>query len=191
LSTLEFVSSIIKSISWPTVVLTITILLRKPITKILSNLNRFKYNNLEMDFAQKLEEMEANLETKEIPNNYPQSSNIKRDKEIITVARISPAASITMAWSMVEQEIMSTIKRLSISPDYPLYNSPLKNINLLKDAGLIDFETEKTLNELRSIRNKAVHGHISDANITYLEAIQYYELSIKVTKLLKNLNREN
>lgn len=189
MNTLDFISSIIKSIAWPIVVLTIAILLRKPIIKILPNLNKVTYNNFEMDFAQKLEEIETSLETKVTAGTNMQSPNAKREQEVITVAQISPAASITMAWSMVEQEIMSTIKRLAISPDYPLYNSPLKNINLLRESGLIDLETENTLNELRSIRNKAVHGHISDANITYHEAIKYYELSKKVTKMLIDLNK--
>jgi hypothetical protein len=189
LDKLEFVSSVIKSIAWPSVLLTITILLRKPIIKILSNLNKVTYNNLEMDFAQQLEEIETSLETNESTSDISHTPDLKIDKEINTVAQISPSASITMTWAKVEQEILSTIKRLSISPDYPFYNSPLKNINLLRDAGLIDDETEKSLNELRTIRNKAVHGHITDTDITYQEAIKYYELSIKVIKILKNLKR--
>lgn len=186
---LEFVAAIIKSLAWPTVILTITIMLRSPIIKILSNLNKVTYNNLEMDFAQKLEEIETNLETNESLDVSLQSSEIKIDKEINTVAQISPSASIVMAWTMVEQEILSSIQRLAISPDYPLYNSPLKNINLLKDAGLLDSETQRSLHELRTLRNKAVHGQISDVNITYHEAIKYYELSIIVTNILKNLKR--
>lgn len=185
MSTFEFVSSIINSLAWPIVILTIIILLRKAIVNLLSNLSRVTYNNLEMEFAQTLEKLETSLETKVPPSNLQSP----RDNEIASVAQISPAASIILAWSMVEQELMSTIKRLAISPDYPPYNSPLKNIGLLKDAGLIDSETEKTLGELRDIRNKAVHGHISDAHISYFDAMKYYDLSKRVTELLRNLRR--
>lgn len=189
MSKFEFISSIINSIVWPIVILLITILLRKPLFNILSKLTKVTYNNLEMDFSKKLDELETNLELKELPSDYSQPANDKMEKDITTVARISPAASITMAWSLVEQELMDTIKRLAISPDYPPHNSALKNINLLKNIGLLDSEAENTLTELRILRNQAAHNQVSNEKITYLDAIKYYELSITVIKLLKNLKR--
>lgn len=183
---LEFISSIIKSFAWPGAVLTIVLLLRQPIIKILSNINKVTYNNLEMDFTNKLEEIETTLEDKQLPEANFQLNN--KDKEITTVAEVSPAASITMSWSMVEKEIMNTVKRTAVSPDYPPYNSPFKNIQLLKDTGTIDLDTLNSLHELRELRNKAVHPHISDENLTYLEAIKYYDLSKKVIRILKSIN---
>lgn len=168
---LEFISSVISSLSWPLVLLTITILLRKVIENLLSNLNKVSYNNFEMEFARELEKMEISLESK-VPSISDSQSLL--DEKINTVAKISPIASITLAWLMVEQEITDTINRLAISPDYPPYNSPLKNINLLKEVGLIDLETEKIFGELREMRNKAVHGQISDKIITYFDAIKYH-----------------
>lgn len=181
----EFISTIIKSIAWPIVILIIAIMLRRPLTKILSNLNRLTYNNLEMEFSEKLEEIQTTLETKNgIASNNQTNS---KELEIKAVAEVSPAASITMAWSMIEQEIQNTVKRLAISPDYPLHNSALKNIQLLQNQELIDLDTVNTLSELRNLRNKAVHGNIANENISYLEAIKYYELSRKVTRLLRNI----
>lgn len=95
-------SSIIKSLAWPGAAITMVILLKQPIVKILSNLNKVTYNNLEMDFNNKLEEIETTLEDKQLPENYNQVNNI--DKEILTVAKISPAASVTMSWSMVKRK---------------------------------------------------------------------------------------
>jgi len=184
LNTYEFISSLVKSLAWPIVVLTIGIMLKRPLSKILSNLNKLTYNNLEMDFSEKLEEIQSTLDDKGVP--AVQGHNGK-EQEIKTIAEVSPAAAITMSWSTIEQEILATIKRLRISPDYPMYNSPLKNINLLKDANLIDLGTEKTLNELRILRNKAVHPHPSNENITYMEAMKYYDLSRKIIRLLRNI----
>lgn len=188
---LEFTSSVIESLAWPLVILTMAIILRKPIIKIFSNLNKLTYNNLEMDFSQKLETIETQMEAKEITVDDIQTSNVDiiKKKDILTVAKISPAAAITMAWSMVEQEIISTIRRLSISPDYPPNNSPLKNINLLVNAELIDNETRNILDELRKIRNKAVHGHVNNEYISYLEAEKYYELAIKAIKFLETIKK--
>jgi uncharacterized protein YutE (UPF0331/DUF86 family) len=120
--------------------------------------------------------------------NENQETN-KQEEQIKQVAEISPSASITISWSMVEQEIQSTVQRLAISADYPLHNSALKNIAILKEERILDPETQTTLNELRNLRNKVVHSHFSDNKISYLDAIKYYELALKVVRILKNIRR--
>lgn len=185
---LEFISSVIKSLVWPVSIFSIVFILREPLIKILSNLNKITYNNLEMNFTNKLDEIETTLEDTQLPEANHQVVNNK-DKEIVSVAHISPAASITMSWSMVEKEIMSTVKRTAVSANYPPYNSPLKNMQLLKDTGFIDLDTFNSLNKLRDLRNKAAHGHISDESLTYIEAIKYNDLSKKVIRILSNIQR--
>jgi hypothetical protein len=187
-NTLEFISSLIKSLAWPIVVLTIVILLRQPLIRILSSLNKVTFNNLEMDFEKKLDEIESSLEDKEQIFDKDQENN-EQDEQIKEVAAVSPNASITMSWSMVEQEIQATIQRLAISPDYPAHNSPFKNIVLLKNYNILDIETLNILNELRNLRNKAVHSHASDIKLTYLDALKYHELALKVVQVLKNIEK--
>lgn len=185
----EFISSLIGSLAWPIVILIIVIILRQPIVKILSSISKVTFNNIEMDFERKLNEIESSLEdNKEQLVKENQESN-KQEEQIKQIAEISPSASITMSWSMLEQEIQSTIQRLAISPDFPLNNSALKNINLLKQEKILDSQTLGTLNELRNLRNIAVHDHLSDNKISYLDAIKYYELSLKIVRILKDLQK--
>jgi uncharacterized protein YutE (UPF0331/DUF86 family) len=188
LNAFEFISSLIKSLAWPIVVLTIVILLRQPIIRILSSLNKVTFNNFEMDFEQKLNEIESSLEDKQHTFNLDEETN-KQEEQIKQVAEVSPNASITMAWSMVEKEIQSTIQRLAISSDYHLNNSAFKNIALLKQEEILDPETFNTLNELRYLRNRVTHNQLPQSKITYLDAIKYYELALKVVMILKNIQR--
>ena len=185
----EFISSIIKSVAWPSVIFFIVLVLRKPIIKIISNLNKLTYNNLQVDFANQLDELDSNLDVSSNNNGSQLSPQSRKEKEIMTVAQISPAAAITMSWTMLEQEILNTVKRLAISPDYPLNNSPLKNIQILSSAKLISPDTEKTLIELRRMRNESAHVHNVNESLTSLDAIKYFELSTKVTKILRKLER--
>ncbi|WP_337019993.1 hypothetical protein [Oceanobacillus massiliensis] len=192
LTVLEFTSSVIDSLAWPLVILIIAFILRKPIIKVFSKLNKLTYNNLEMDFSQKLESIENQMEAQEMSVGVMQtfdSDKIKK-RNILTVAKISPAAAIPISWSMVEQEIMSTIKRLSIS-DFPSSNSSSKNINLLVDANLIDNETRKAFDELQKLRNEIVPSNPITDNITYSDAEKYYRLSIRLIHILKSLQRQN
>lgn len=192
LTVLEFTSSVIDSLAWPLVILIIAFILRKPIIKVFSKLNKLTYNNLEMDFSQKLESIENQMEAQEMSVGVMQtfdSDKIKK-RNILTVAKISPAAAIPISWSMVEQEILSTIKRLSIS-DFPSSNSSSKNINLLADSNLIDNETRKAFDELQKLRNEIVPSNPITDNITYSDAEKYYRLSIRLIHILKSLQRQN
>lgn len=114
-----------------------------------------------------------------------------KEGDIQTVAEVSPNAAVTMAWAMVEHELKSTIMGLSISHNYPPYNSVNSNINLLKEHNLISKSTEKVLQSLMKLRNLAVHTvpQDNDDDITYSEAMKYYSLSAKVIGTLKDIQR--
>lgn len=185
MDTLEFISTLVGDLAWPLVILILILTLKKPISQILLGITKFKYNNLEMDFGKKLTEIEKTLEEKKTITDITEN----RDEwhAIREVAEISPNAAITMAWNMVEKEIKSTIMRLAISPDYPPYNSTLKNIIKLKENGLIDQETENSLNEMRILRNRSVHSNETHIKLTYSEAIRYFEIAKKVISVLKSI----
>ncbi|MBY6053312.1 hypothetical protein [Cytobacillus firmus] len=148
MNTLEFISTLIKSLAWPIVVLTIVIILKDPVRKIISNLNTLTFNNLEMSFEQKLDQLESTLEEKD-PTDEQTQTEISIDKDFLTVAQISPGAAITMAWTKIEQEIHTFIIRHNLSDKPNL--TPLKNIQILQSSGLVNMETNASLNELKNI----------------------------------------
>lgn len=187
LSSFEFISTLVKSLAWPVVMLIITVILKKPIESILSNLSTVSYKDITMNFSKKLSEIESSLDTK-IPSSDASRLSSK-DKEIMKVAEISPEASISMSWTMLEQEISNTIKRLSISPDHPINNSPFRNVQLLFESELIDSETKQNIEEFRQLRNKATHGHHSTQGLSINQALQYHRLSKSIAEILKNIRR--
>lgn len=146
-----------------------------------------------MDFGKELYKIEKTLEKQSAEqtsqNNLTSTINKEKENEVLSLAEIHPSAAISVAWTMVEKEIANTIKRLAISPDYPPYNSALKNINLLKDNKYIDTITYELLNEFRHLRNKVTHAHGDGEQITFKEAVKYYELSIKLINQLKDIRR--
>lgn len=192
---LEFTSSIVNALAWPIIVLIIIFTLKKPLSQLILGLSRFKYNNLEMDFGKELSKLEKTFERQNEPNEHvDEPNNMVGDKketesEILSIAEIHPSAAITVSWTMVEKEIVNAINRLAISPDYPHYNSVLKNINLLKENKYIDIATYELITEFRCLRNKVSHAHNDGEQITYLEAVKYYELANKITKRLREIKR--
>ncbi len=189
MNALEFFSSIIQSLAWPISIILIIIILRKPISELVKGINKVKYQDLEIDFGKKLDNIDVKISKNnkiKITKKYSKSEEVE---EIETIALISPKSAIIMAWTLVEKEIQEAINRLAISPDYPPYNSSLKNIELLKDNNLIDNETINAIEEMRKLRNIAAHAVDYEKKITSTEAIKYYGIAQEVVIILQSLNR--
>lgn len=188
---LEFTASIVETMVWPIIVLIIIFILKNPLSHLILGLSKFKYNDLEMNFGKELSKLEKTIGggKEHIDNNSMVVNRSDEENEILSIAEIHPSAAIIVTWAMVEKEIISTINRLSISPDYPPYNSALKNINLLKENRYIDTATYELITEFRVLRNKSAHLHNDGEKIKYLEAVKYYELAIKITKTLREIKR--
>ncbi|ASN04402.1 hypothetical protein [Virgibacillus necropolis] len=183
MNTLEFISSIIKSIAWPSVIIVIIITLRKPLQKLLYNINKVTYSNVAIEFTEELEAAKQNLEKAKpvftLNNNQDKSFN-KRENEIIEVAKISPSASITMSWLMVEEAINQTINHEFQDGEI---EAPLQSIQFLKEQGIISSEIEVILNKLRRLRNSAVHGNLNE-KLPYSAAIEYFGLAKNMKDIL-------
>ena len=79
--------------------------------------------------------------------------------------------------------------RLAISPDYPVYNSSIKNIMSLREQGYLDRETCEILDGMRKLRNVAAHGAIERARILSNEAAEFEtESRLLPSRLLDSLH---
>ena len=198
---LEFISSLINSLAWPSVIIITVLILRKTISQVMLGVSKIKYNDLQVDFEKELAKIEYTinqsqdysisdnrlLKTEKVEINNTSNKNL--EQQLKEIAEISPVAAIIMAWSSIENEIQSTILRLSISPDYPFYNSALKNVQLLKENSYIDKFTEQTLTQMRILRNKVLHEDTSNEPVTYSEALEYCKISMKIVQILKTVER--
>ena len=198
---LEFISSLINSLAWPSVIIITVLILRKTISQVMLGVSKIKYNDLQVDFEKELAKIEYTinqsqdysisdnrlLKTEKVEINNTSNKNL--EQQLKEIAEISPVAAIIMAWSSIENEIQSTILRLSISPDYPFYNSALKNVQLLKENSYIDKFTEQTLTQMRILRNKVLHEDTSNESVTYSEALEYCKISMKIVQILKTIER--
>ena len=198
---LEFISSLIDSLVWPSAIIITVIILRKSISEVMLGVSQIKYNNFQMDFGKELAKIESTINQSEdydisdknqLKNDKADINNISiinPDQQLKAIAEISPVAAVIMTWSLVENEIQSTILRLAISPDYPFYNSALKNVQLLEKNNYIDKFTEQTLTQMRILRNKVLHEDTSNEPVTYSEALEYCKISMKIVQILKTVER--
>jgi hypothetical protein len=192
---LQFLASLISSLAWPITVTVLVFVLRVPLTRVLLTLTRLKYKDFELDFGRDLKRLEEDAKAVGIaPKDSKAIAPPRRDslqllEEAARIAQEFPEAAISIAWQAVEAELIAAVMRLAMSPDYPSYNSALKNAELLRDQNMIDTRTFEILNRMRVLRNAAIHGARSATAITSDEASEFVALARGVVEKLQTLRR--
>jgi len=186
---LGFIASLIDSLAWPVAIVILVLILQSPLRKLLLELTRFRYGNVEIDFGREVQRLEDRAKTAglKLPGRPGPAMQIIAD-----AARLAPEfpePAVGLAWTAVEHELLQAIIRLAISADYPPYNAPIKNIMLLYEQGYLDGETREVLDRMRNLRNAAVHAGRERTRISTDEAFEFIALAEAVSEKLKSLTR--
>src|SRR5258705_9206930 len=196
MSILQFIASLVNSLAWPLVALAIAILFRRQFAQILLKISRFKYKDVEIEFRRELEIATEEAEKIDVRPSLPtptvRPEQQESDDLLGEASRLAaefPEPAVAVAGGGVEHELMRSVLRLAISPDYPPYNSALKNIGILADYGAIDSATVDLLNRMRHLRNLAVHRSAGGGPISADEAREFIALAKGIVDRLKQLNR--
>ncbi|QYJ83662.1 hypothetical protein [Shewanella aegiceratis] len=192
---LTFFSKIVDSIAWPTGIVIVVLILKKPLGSLLPLLRNLKYKDLELSFGDELKKIEdkANkvLSAEKKPKQIAKEP-VKRDsseliKESKRLFEDFPDPAVAVAWSAVEAELLAAIMRTASSPDYPPNNSPMKNARFLQDAGYLKSDKIDLLKRMSNLRNMAVHG--GGMPITIDDAREFIALTEWIVKDLKEITR--
>ena len=192
MSFLEFLSSIIGSLAWPGVVITIIIMFRENIAHAIELLEKLKYKDLEMDFGRAVKQLE--VKAKEIDIQIPKErEKIPPDTDSIKIldnaeqlAKTFQNPAIGMAWNAIELEIGLIIKRLNLDNDLRTHDSSVKKLELLSEKGVISDDTQHLLKRMRNLRNFATHFKGTSPDISTDEAIDYIKLARGIIIKLKS-----
>jgi uncharacterized protein YutE (UPF0331/DUF86 family) len=192
---LQFFSSVVGSLAWPATVITLIVLLRAPVTRVLLTLTRLKYKDLELDFGRELKQLEEQAKAIEVKPQQPQAlpAAAKGSAQLLAeaerLAQEFPEPAVAVGWQAIEDELMSAVTRMAVPPGYPPYNSALKNAELLLGQKAVDENTIDLLKRMRNLRNMAVHGSRGLGNVTTHQAIEFIALARGVVEKLSRLSR--
>lgn len=173
---LQFFASVVGSLAWPTAVIILVALLQAPLARLLPLIRTFKYKDLQIDLGGQLEAVKE-----EVAASGDASSNAE---EQITstykdLARIDPRAAVLSAWVPVELALKDLCFKRGL---YTLGATPATLAERLRDNGVIDAITYKTLGRLRAIRNEAAHLML----VSFDEAISMGEMCDWAVQKLKS-----
>ena len=181
---LQLIASIIGSLAWPIAAILLVLILRAPLRTLLGNLTQFRYGNVEINFGREIRELgnKAKAAGLYVPEDAPRTTQGIRDSaqiiaDAMCLASEFQASAVILAWTAVEQELMQAVMRLAISPDYPPYNAPLKNIQLLYQQGYLEADSYDLLDRMRDLRNAVANPSRGITEISADDAREFIVLT--------------
>ncbi len=186
---LQFFSSIIGSLAWPTAVVISVMLLRREIIRLLGRLRQFKYGDAEFEFEEKLEELEDDL--KELPepeaaSDFGSRILLYRNSQVVEeLERFSTNSAVFVAWLEVESAILNLARAVGL---LKTNMNVLAAARALLEDEFIDEVTYRVVRELYELRNIAVHPIYARA-ISKSEADRFEKSARKIALVLEQRRR--
>ena len=175
----QFFAAIVVALAWPVATVTLVMLLRSPLAKLIPMVRTLKYKDLHIDLSEELQAAKVVLDANK-PDEKPLPTYAPLPG-IIELANIDPRAAVLSAWIYVEKALTDLAKKAGVQTKGT--NMTIANELYVLDA--IDELAFTTLQNLRRIRNDAVH--LTTREVTYDEAVAMADMCQWLTHRLKQL----
>ena len=178
----------IEALAWPLASVFIIVFLRKEILDRLKALQKIKVGSLEAEFQAALDSSSILDKTENKVSDDKLDSIIP---ELLSIAMISPKATIPHAWSILEKEMINCLESHQGWKDDRMGFRIDKHIDVLMEEGLISLENREALHELRSLRNKVSHNYDETEIITFHTARKYAIKCAYFIEVMKKKHKKN
>lgn len=185
----DFIQGVIGSLAWPLVIVLAILLFHKQILGILPDLDTLKLPGAEMSFKKRVAAVVEQAKEIDIPAKEDAEANAPRQTELSNLATYAPVEAILQAWNDLDKaakELMGTFE--TIQPEDlvdDLKKRPWRSARVIATMDILPPAERKTYEELRKLRNRAVHeGKISQA-----EALSYLQVADQLTDVIRGLDR--
>lgn len=183
---LAFISKAVDAVAWPAVVVGVLIWLRKPVENLATALRSAKIKDIELSFENKLAELECKAEVAKLPEPGEPPAWVSEDPSkwtfgdyIERLAIVSPRAAISEAWRHVETALREALRRIG----RPLPRRTIDAARLLHEDGRLPQDAVSLVDDLRALRNQAVHA--GEMDIDSQRAVEFGRLA---ERLIASIN---
>ena len=178
---MEYLIKLLDVVIWPSAVLIIVFMLRKPIKSILPFVENIKYKDFEVKFRKELDQIK--VEAREA--GIELQTDIGEKTEIYKLADISPTSAIIESWQEIERSARKKVEELAPS-ETRFKNLLQRPIAYLEYTGALIPSTARAIRELQSLRNQMTQS--SKVKITKEDAIEYASLSKSIYMQIESIS---
>lgn len=196
---MEFVSSIVESLAWPTAVVIAALVFKSEIEGLLKRLRSGRVLGTEWEFGealQKVEEGRAAIEGQTQRPEQPSTASPSEAEPLFSDDRLArlaqeadhnPSYAIITAWEILRgsaQDLIGTIVQYSTATAGTITAPGRDEVRMLEGGekkNLISAGLSTVYRDMRDLRNRVAHGA---ANPTSGEAVAYVENADRLAELL-------
>lgn len=180
-----FIATLVKSLSWPTVVLIIVIILKQEIKALVTNLGgrlkSAKGAGIELNFGERIDEVQ-----KALPPEDRLQTTVPSNKRLVDLSDLSalpPAYIVSQAWLTVEAAIQEAMAPIAVSHSRTRPFAAPELLRIARQQSLVTEDEVPSLEELRRLRNLAAHARDPDISLT--DALRYNDIAAAVAEQIK------
>jgi hypothetical protein len=185
---LTFISKVVEAVAWPGACLAVLLVIRKELPAIARSLRKLKFKDMELEFGEAAKAVATEAKDA-VPPSKPDVQLSGKPKDEMTsrleaIAEIAPRAAILEAWLQVEAAAADVVRKrgqvgITSTP------GPLRLRDGLQKAGLLSARQVAVFEDLRRLRNEAVH--VPEAQFTKASVASYIEASISMASYLEGI----
>jgi hypothetical protein len=179
---LQFTSTIIAALAWPSIVIALLVLVRRQLGPLVERVVELKLpGGAEAKFKEHLATSTEEAEEAALGMAGQAERRATPDRAFLELAKNFPSAAILQSWKDVEAILQQIRERLPGMQSRHKFDSVVRR---LVDQKLIDASAEKLYQSLRQARNTAVHASDS-VNIPQGEVLEYRDRVSTLSSLLQ------
>ncbi len=191
---LQFVSSVISSLAWPSAVVFLGLVFREQVRALLSKMKTLKApGGIEADFTERLNEVVEEVKAVPEPANPPAQGAVQlpyKEEHVDDDAQqvygpVRTSALILDAWRSIENVIYDLSE--SYQKERPKSGTWLSIINRMNALELVPRPLLKVILNLSALRNKVAHSRFEPDDSA---ARSYLETSQKVVTSLESIREQ-
>jgi hypothetical protein len=172
MDTLTFISEMLKALAWPLVALGVVLVLRGEIKALLPLLKKLKAGPVEAEFDREVRELARETEG-QLPPPASLSPTSPERQKLIQLAELNSRSAIIEAWHNVEfaaRRVVEAKDPLLMARELQSSSALLRSLNRHE---VLSRDEVALFNDLRSLRNRAVHvpefSPAPDAVLNYID----------------------
>lgn len=184
MDTYTFIVEMAKALAWPTALMAALVILRRPLAGLIPLLQRIRYKNLEVEFAQKTQRTRDEARAELPPGRHRRGLPTDVQDRILKIAAISPRLAVIEAWRELELHMLETARKLPQFQDVT-FRRPFEAIQALEKAEQLPSRFASMIQTLRELRNRAAHA--PEFALASESAARYAIATDEVVAALKSL----
>ena len=184
---LTFLSKLVDSLAWPTVVLIVFFTFKEKLTDLIPFLRKLKIRDIEAEFGDGLREVGEKLATAPLQKlgkatNEPQLGSPR--EKLVRLAENAPRAAVLEAWLLVEHSAVRLIQHENVADRSLRMVGPTIIRKYLDQTEIVTLNQRDSFTKLRDLRNKVVH--LADVTLPLEEVIEYVDLALSLSEQFNN-----